>query len=205
MIDLHGLPTTSVTHTSLSLGPSQPPVISENEMGPKGRRGDTYAADVPLETMSPNLEPQMRSRSSSLRTVVHNSQSDVPIPGAFIIDEKSSDLHNHQLANAGLSDPPVKRRRCRSTTSQPSSIDLSSFDKKTAIIPLVSKSVAGQATVSSELEKMTIEQRDALTSALLPEMTCDVCFQLFYDPVTTPCQHVSGPGGSLLLFVADCV
>ncbi|KAF8307245.1 hypothetical protein DL93DRAFT_2064968, partial [Clavulina sp. PMI_390] len=24
---------------------------------------------------------------------------------------------------------------------------------------------------------------------LLPEVTCDVCFQLFYDPVTTPCQH----------------
>lgn len=202
MIDLRGPPTTSVTHTSLSSGPSHSPVISENEMGLEERRGDTYAADVPLETTSPNLEPQTRSRSSSLRTVVHNPQSDVPIPGAFVVDEKSSDL---QLADAGLSEPPAKRRRRRSTTSQPSSIDLSSFDKKTASTLLVSKPIAGQVTVLSELEKMTVEQRDALTSALLPEMTCDVCFQLFYDPVTTPCQHVSRPGDSLFSFVADCV
>jgi len=49
----------------------------------------------------------------------------------------------------------------------------------------------GNSKVASELERLHPAKLAALTEAVLPEMTCDVCYQLFYDPVTTPCQHVS--------------
>ncbi|KAG6900954.1 hypothetical protein C0993_004391 [Termitomyces sp. T159_Od127] len=34
---------------------------------------------------------------------------------------------------------------------------------------------------------------DSLEKELLVELTCEICFTLFYDPITTPCQHASGP------------
>ena len=30
-----------------------------------------------------------------------------------------------------------------------------------------------------------------LVKELLSELTCEICFTILYQPVTTPCQHVS--------------
>jgi hypothetical protein len=34
------------------------------------------------------------------------------------------------------------------------------------------------------------KRREELVEALLPEVMCEICYSLFYDPVTTMCQHV---------------
>jgi hypothetical protein len=34
------------------------------------------------------------------------------------------------------------------------------------------------------------KEREELVNALWPEVMCEICYSLFYDPVTTPCQHV---------------
>ncbi|KAG5724360.1 LON peptidase N-terminal domain and RING finger protein 3 [Termitomyces sp. T112] len=34
---------------------------------------------------------------------------------------------------------------------------------------------------------------------LLAELTCEICFTLFYDPITTPCQHEKHPPNHLIL------
>ncbi|KAF9515275.1 hypothetical protein BS47DRAFT_1294164 [Hydnum rufescens UP504] len=33
------------------------------------------------------------------------------------------------------------------------------------------------------------KRREELVEALLPEVMCEICYSLFYDPVTTMCQH----------------
>lgn len=53
-----------------------------------------------------------------------------------------------------------------------------------------SPSTSGPA-LRAELSKVMSSKREELTEALLPELTCEICYQLFFDPVTTPCQHVS--------------
>lgn len=40
---------------------------------------------------------------------------------------------------------------------------------------------------------------DLFEKNLLAELTCEICFNLFYDPITTPCQHASLPSVLLVL------
>lgn len=56
--------------------------------------------------------------------------------------------------------------------------------------------ITARPAENEELASGTTEeeakQLSELREALLPELSCDVCYQLFFDPVTTPCQHVRG-------------
>jgi hypothetical protein len=44
------------------------------------------------------------------------------------------------------------------------------------------------------------ERRGAFAKELLSELTCEICFALLWQPVTTPCQHVSVSIGSFVCF-----
>lgn len=136
------------------------------------------------------LTPSSRSTSPQTRssTIVHDVSSPpvTSIPGAFDSDGKGQ----QQLGppSPSTSEPPTKRQRRSSILDdvvQPVPL------REPVIAPFVQQGESASPKAASELEQLAPDKLDALTTALLPEMTCDVCFQLFYDPVTTPCQHVS--------------
>jgi hypothetical protein len=131
------------------------------------------------------LQLRKSSRSSSpkepagvvLRNVPHLSEDASVIPGAFV-SSQTLEVDHVPVAQS----PPVRHRKDSShdvnSTSPPSDLPTQ------ASVPIESFKVA------SEIERLHPEKLAALAEAVLPEVTCDVCYQLFYDPVTTPCQHV---------------
>ena len=40
------------------------------------------------------------------------------------------------------------------------------------------------------LDEPIIPLEDAFQKELIAELTCEICFSIFYDPTTTPCGHV---------------
>lgn len=138
------------------------------------------------------------SRSSSpIGALVHNVPNQPEdasiIPGAF--------LSGHSLKGDDVpvidtqKQRPVKSRRLGPDVSHVvparKSSRTSSPLPPPSEPPVMTTAKIGNSKVASELERLHPAKLAALTEAVLPEMTCDVCYQLFYDPVTTPCQHVS--------------
>jgi hypothetical protein len=102
---------------------------------------------------------------------------------------------NHPLASDTLKqEPPAKRRKNDSDSSHDTNGTRSPTTSSPPPLPAVTAPIpvkAGSLKLASELERLHPEKLVALNEAILPEVTCDVCYQLFYDPVTTLCQHVS--------------
>jgi hypothetical protein len=89
-------------------------------------------------------------------------------------------------------EPPKKRARCDSRALV--------TDQTTLSFAIEPETETG----NSDVPRPAVELRqspevpgdDFLTSVdkeLLTELSCEICFAIYYQPVTTPCQHVSRP------------
>lgn len=144
-----------------------------------------------------------RSSSASSTSIVRNIRRDVAklqLRSQTSSPRRSSASPPHAREDHGL--PATKRRRRGSTTSHTSILDDVGLSQNVspdtpAPPPLPSALQAADSIpklvppgldfAEGSIESPALEE---LREALLPELTCDVCYQLYYDPVTTPCQHV---------------
>lgn len=105
----------------------------------------------------------------------HNSNpANIRVPGAF-----------------DTADYEASKRQSMSPSSDRHMIAPVSAMQKT------SSTIADSETVSSTGAEVAVcgceestKKREELAEALLSEAMCEICYSLFYDPVTTPCQHV---------------
>lgn len=145
------------------------------------------------------LQSRKSSRSASprgpvgvvLQNLPHLSEDTSIIPGAFVSGGGHT-LKGDHVPAADVPEreqrPPVKQRRQRSDSSH--GTNASRSPPPPPDLPTPASIPKESFKIASELERLHPEKRVALAEAVLPEVTCDVCYQLFYDPVTTPCQHV---------------
>lgn len=83
---------------------------------------------------------------------------------------------------------PRKRRRCN--TPPPSQID-----DEPDLLTFFRQQATQQRSVRHDqpLIPDPAAQQDRFKNELLAELTCEICFTLLFEPVTTPCQHVCIP------------
>ena len=181
------------------------PVVSRRELRTRSTSRSSTISTSGIRRGVREIQLRRSSRSNSPKSTVdvvvhnvpHQPEETSAIPGAFVSGHTLNG--NHPLASDTLKqEPPPKRRKndsdsphetngTRSPTT--SSLPLPLRSEPAVMAPIPAK--VGSLKLASELERLHPDKLVALTEAILPEVTCDVCYQLFYDPVTTLCQHVS--------------
>jgi hypothetical protein len=87
-------------------------------------------------------------------------------------------------------EPPRKRRRRRSSSSStPPDEDLLSHLRTQSVRQRLTRQ--DQPLLPSHPPRSRASILENFNKELLSELSCEICFTLFYEPVTTPCQHVS--------------
>jgi len=97
--------------------------------------------------------------------------------------------------------PRKRRRRCFSIDApDPPEEDLVEHLRLQSVrqrevprdVPLLSaEEFSTDLPTSTVTRSMTSSSDGAIEKQLLVELTCQICYMLFHQPITTPCQHVS--------------
>jgi hypothetical protein len=190
------LPTTSSQST---IRPNIPPESSVTYFPPPAH---PQGSAVPPQLAVPSRMQDVRLDVTICKvlSLVHRAQQwqprhddRVPLPAAS--DDESEDEnqeHTPKMANhASLSvvrssrsssppddmppDPPVKPPRPRQGRQSKRPFKRQRTGSQTSSLSLPSAPVSRTSTFEKEL---------------LTELTCEICFMLLYQPITTPCQHV---------------
>lgn len=194
--------------TSRSSSPS-PLALSQAQARLQSQRSQSVLSDVEEKSELP--VPSNEKYAHNLDTTLSEK---TPLPDMDTAIVPDAHLDREALPASR----PAKRRRTRSPPSKPSSVSFdfdtnatsSSADpspRTSAEHPIGVHHMSPLGHIDSEtkthptpgilvamhLDKLMQDQekKDALCETLLPEVTCEICYQLFFDPVTTPCQHVS--------------
>jgi hypothetical protein len=117
---------------------------------------------------------------------------------------EDNDIHFGHRSNTPSSESPrprKRRRRCISPdTHDPLEEDLVEYLRLQSVnqrevprdVPLLSVGEYSSDPSSSTMTQQTTPSPDvAIGKQLLVELTCEICYMLLYQPITTPCQHVS--------------
>lgn len=128
-------------------------------------RGD----NLDEETSLPSTDSQGHAGPSSLRRRRPSSPSDA---------------QDNVRSCSGRSPRPRKRPRRQSVTKDPDSLSNSHFTARTAHRPRS----PGSLDHTPPRTREGAEER--FNKELTEQLSCEICFILLYEPVTTPCQHV---------------
>jgi hypothetical protein len=138
-------------------------------------------AESPPPAVPPTSTPHVDVTISKIISLVSRVQSELPPD----VPPSSSRVRRHSSSS-----PPRVRKRRRYSHSPDHDDDLLSHLRRQSALqrstprdePLI------PSTLLSRFEK-----------DLLVELTCDICCVLFFQPITTPCQHVCPCFHSILL------
>ena len=147
---------------------------------------DANANDHPHATK----RQRVGSTSSSTPSVIVSSQQiDAPSLSHKYPSDPSSDHthHDHYTPSSSPNSRSPNLSPISSPTSRFARISLEEEDEKEKQV------LRRQEQIEQELSALSITTKEELVKALIPELTCEICFSLFFDPVTTPCQHVGRP------------
>lgn len=210
-------PTTPVTPTTLPLCPLSnclpkpisssilPRIPSSSRINyrPAPPEQDAPSLDQPKSIPEPHVDVTLNKIISLVARANQSLRAPTPqLPSEFDDDNDSSaDLQVHPYSSAlHRSDSrPLKRRR-RNTINSPQTTeqedDLLSHLQKQSVRqrtlrhdePLIPSSQLPLHDSSSTLSRDATLAR--FEKDLLTELTCEICFVLFFQPTTTPCQHV---------------
>jgi hypothetical protein len=119
-------------------------------------------------------------------------------------DPEDNDTPFGHQSNASPSESPrprKRRRRCISPDAHdPLEEDLLEHLRLQSVnqrevprdVPLLSAGEYSSNPSTSTITQPTTHSPDvAIEKQLLVELTCEICYMLLYQPITTPCQHVS--------------
>ena len=101
--------------------------------------------------------------------------------------------------NSSASPPRVRKRR-RYTQKSDDEDDLLSHLRKQSVVQR--STPHDEPLLPSQLPSIRIDILSRFEKNILTELTCDICCTLFYQPLTTPCQHVR-PSMFVLSFASN--
>ena len=168
-----------------------------------GRRRRRAPEPIPHSTASHHSQLTLPStRSSSVADSVQN-----PLPSSSGLSDRSSSLPSRPTAGetsdgSDLSPEPPKKRLRRDARTSVTDREASSCATQPEAETNTSDSPSRPVTNRPQLNLLGTEPRrdpggtgdDSQISGakeLLTELSCEICFAIYYQPVTTPCQHVS--------------
>lgn len=184
-----------------------PPNDDLEEIGPAHSRCPNEADAAKLEKMG-NADKHLSDISIAkvMALVVRQIEADTPRPFAaaaeFDGDETEGDADNEDDGMAGESSRNPSQHRAvalaggsGSTLSRTSSKrrrSAASRQPNSSMPPFKRAPHSETGDIDAARHTMGVRRSTAdFEKELLGVLECDVCAQLLYEPVTTPCQHVS--------------
>ena len=149
-----------------------------------------FPAQDPEPPVSPALAPRLDVTLSKLITLISRFDAELDSLSDNVLPSSSSRVRPRSTPSPPSS-PRIRKRRRYSPPIQDDQDDLLAHLRKQSVVqrstphdePLLpSHHPSTRQDILSRFEK-----------DLMVELNCDICCTLFYQPVTTPCQHVCLP------------